>query len=142
MSDNEAAGKFLDAPTAEGADWLLQNLILLASDDMELPVTLTVSGATISGHMVSGKRFLSLVKELLSGGGQHTGDFGKWLEGEYADLLAEDGSDGDGPYFVHLRDAAYIMGPAQIPGGRQMIWRGKLSDVSGFSLGALEVAKP
>ncbi|TRO20915.1 hypothetical protein EQ826_15295 [Ectopseudomonas mendocina] len=139
MSDESAEEKLMDAPTAEGADWLLQNLILAAKAGVEMPVTLTVTGVAISGFIVSGQRYLDLLNDQYSGLGTQDGkDFGQYML-EYKDALLLDDAEGAGPYYIHLRDAAYVSGAAQLPGARGMIWRGKVGDVSGFSLGAIKL---
>lgn len=60
------------------------------------------------------------------------------------EVKADDNVDDDGdsapppPSYIHLRNAKiFTPGQSAIPGNRGMLWRGRISEISGFSIGSL-----
>ena len=136
-STKEEAAMPIDAPSLEGADWFLQNIVQLAKEGPEIPVTLTVHGAQISGFVCSGQRYSDLIADLFASSDNPVHQkMGKWVDG-FGEDFSRDSADGDGPYFIHLHNAFYITAAGAVPVARDLIWRGKLSDVSGFSFGVI-----
>ncbi|MBV9774376.1 MAG: hypothetical protein JO040_10525, partial [Gemmatimonadetes bacterium] len=41
------------------------------------------------------------------------------------------------PEFIHLADARYVTGNGRVPAQAGMLWRGRLSEVGGFSVGTV-----
>lgn len=131
----------------DATDWLLESTIqYLVNQGAELTITLTVGGAYVTGTLTSGKRYFEELGKAVATASQDPDDMAEWL-GEtwkgYASLYEkpDDAPDEWQPHpvaYVHLRNARYIA-----PGGAQMpdipiLWRGKLSSIDGFSLGAIE----
>jgi hypothetical protein len=130
-------------------DWFLQGLVSLATRvDMDYPVTLSVGGLLISGHVISGKRYFEcLACEVVSG----LGDVDPAIKEAFAKIkdLGEmysapvEGESGlrelERPEYIHLQNAR-IFHPGMavpIPTNRGMLWRGRLDAIDGFTLGAL-----
>jgi len=138
MESNAVKG--IDAPIG-GADWLLQNLVSLAKRAASLDVTLQTSGGIVSGSIVSGERYIEPLAER-SRAAVHDDDGGmyeaiaKYFE-DFAEVVKADDEDSDGPYFIHLANATIATGSGQTPLSKGVLWRGKLSDVAGFSFGRL-----
>lgn len=99
----------------------------------ETGITLQIGGLLVTGNIISARQYflehpltdkILEVKEVL----------------DKTDPLAEQ-PDKDGPHFVHLSGARYfIPGQPPIPTqGEGVYWRGRLSEVAGFSFGILAV---
>lgn len=128
MSDEEPA-----------KDWLLAMLVGLANDiGLEISITVIADGATISGRLVSMQQWLHLNAARLP-------------QGEVAQVMAEnfrelaeslvtktDATDEatEMPSFVHLAGAQLVTGKTLVPNDANLLWRGRLSHISGWSLGA------
>lgn len=121
-----------DAPTKGGVDWMLQNMVLHAGSGVEMGVTLTFHGMIISGNVISGRRYAELLGE--QGDVIGIGDYYR----DYAEPLSNiDAGEGEGPHFIHLRDARMVVGGTVLPTSGSMLWRGKLSEVVGHIVGVL-----
>ena len=127
-------------------DHFLQTLVILANnDDIEMGVTLTVGGFLISGMLISGKKYYEKIKTLLS----ENIDDDSALEyiQSIIDLpmaVYKDDDDDDRPInivFIHLRNAQFFGSDgSHIPQPDGALWRGRISEVSGFFLGNLSPA--
>jgi hypothetical protein len=130
-------------PENDALDHVLQTLVDLTNrSDLELGITLTVGGFSISGMLVSGKTFFDGLAAEMSASidepsskkavHEYFSNFG----GAYN--FSDDDHDTPLPIFIHLRDARHFHnsgGP--MPGNRGVYWRGRISQVSGFSMGNL-----
>jgi hypothetical protein len=127
------------------ADWYLQWLVAQVNQpphDLEFPITLLVSGAVITGQLVSGKTFYAGLREQLDSffkgnAAESTLDvFTKTPAEIYEQPLGE----GDPlPGFIHLRNAQ-VFAPGQKPMPENGTWwRGRISQVDGFHFGSLGV---
>ena len=117
----------------------------------ELGLTINVPGATISGILIARRAYrvahTAAFAEGARGAELHTLAAGveESLAGELAlaDALAPDpGTPGAVPEdlaYLHLRDARFLSGGALVPpiGRPGALWRGRLEDVTGWSLGSL-----
>jgi hypothetical protein len=124
--------------TSSGADWLLQLLgfIAIESADTEIGLTLNVGGLVVSGLLVSPHRFFKSVAQDTLGTEAGLGDFlVKTMENAYSDTFS-----GESVIYLHL-DQAQIFMPGQppLPGDRTMLWRGRLSEIDGWSFGSFSV---
>lgn len=120
---------------AEGKDWLLQNFVLGAKAGLEVPVTLFIPSGAVTGRIISGPKYVEMLRELLGLDAVADG-FEAVTQNDEADT-AED----EGPHFIHLRDAALVAGNSFVPEEGGLLWRGKLSDVAGFSIGRLMASR-
>lgn len=121
-------------------DWLLQTLITTINriDGYNLPITLTTHGFLISGEIISGREYFNSMAEKFIGEGNAIRQF---FEGVAESRYSKSDKDDDDPkntVFIHLRDARfYVPGQRGIPNNEGVFWRGKLSEISGFSFGSL-----
>ncbi len=132
-------------------DDVLRVLVALVNDlkEIELGVTLHVSGTIVSGVLVSYRTYWEAVGTWLRGigspGAQAFGDaFTAAILGTNADPEAEQGDSGaeadqdktaPPPHHIHLRDAV-VWAPGADPTLPKTLWRGRLSHVSAWSIGA------
>lgn len=140
-----------------GPDSVLGFLVHLANaSGLEMGVILTLAGQAISGTIVSGERYFRELADALQG--QAPSDLpdstdspdatrvaiARWLRNEsegYKEAYAADDDGGELPEltFVHLRDASLSIpgAPLQAVG----LWRGRLDEVSGWTLGNFTPAR-
>jgi hypothetical protein len=132
LSDTEGAASRPDV------DWYLQQMVKMANEQgVEMGVTLVVGGSVITGTMVSGATYFETFAEQFASGWtdeESKGTIQKALA-QPAQLYAH-GKNNDplGASFIHLRDARIIT-PSEAMPTQGMLWRGRLTEVSGFSLG-------
>lgn len=133
-------------------DHVLADLVQLinAIGSVEIGVTLHASGTIVSGALISGRRYFDLVIERFRESNSEFGQvFSEWFK-PVADVYREDESsrkEDDQPAprpveFIHLRDAKTFGAgdSAPLPG---VLWRGRLSEISGWSIGNFgELAPP
>ena len=140
----EAVGSIFDQPA--GTDWALAWIVHMAhAHSIIQSVTLTVGGSMISGDVIGGRQFFEALSEQIDQGafeGDEDGAVRRVLRDSWNTL-------GGGVYppssgetvhpmsYIHLRNARmFVPGQKPLP-SKGMLWRGKLADVSGFSLGSL-----
>ncbi|WGY67036.1 hypothetical protein KEC55_09165 [Burkholderia cepacia] len=130
--------------TAEN-DWFLQSLVsIVNASDMEIGITLFVSGALVSGQLVGGKHYFEgFASEFATGfdDPEVAASFKRNFE-KYGEIFVEpDGTykqDLEAPHFIHLKNARmFHPGGKAIPDNRGTWWRGRIREISGFSLGSL-----
>lgn len=137
-----------EGPTKEGgesvvessADWLLESLVVTANSnyDFYVTVTLTVKGAIVSGLLVGGKKFLEEYGATIAKANKDVEEARKIVThfntvgAEVYDPLKIQQAT-NLPNFIHLIKAVIMCGPTRLLVG---LWRGKMSEVDSFSLGA------
>ncbi|MER6539673.1 hypothetical protein ABT215_39015 [Streptomyces sp900105755] len=138
-----------DVVTTEPVPDLYLSLLLTMVESGEsvtsMSVTLGMTSGVISGDLVSRDTWKSLWTEtVLTRANADAGSMG--LFPDTADRLfrqaredagTEDGSERHGPRFVHLKDVTLFV-PGVSPVGLPF-WRGRLSEVSGWTIGKLGV---
>ncbi|MFY1052387.1 hypothetical protein ACOQNP_12300 [Ectopseudomonas khazarica] len=135
MSEQEST--YNDAPE-DGKDWFLQNLITLAEGGWGLPVTLTTTGGTVSGRVISGGKYIARIEAKLrnavpdGGTNEHIEELANWAKKLSPVFNAYDVG---GAYFIHLEDVRVDIA-GQVVTTKQ-VWRGNLAHVTGFILGEL-----
>lgn len=87
-------------------------------DDGPVQVALAVNGLVIAGELISYPKYCE--------------------ENELADGPVEYGSPEEPRHYIHLRNAKYKFGSSDLPSNDGMYWRGKVADISGFSVVAFE----
>ncbi|SBS35885.1 hypothetical protein MAQ5080_03299 [Marinomonas aquimarina] len=138
MKENKVA--LTEVVNVDGKDWFLQELIeIVNGGKMTFDVTLTVAGFLVSGTLIGGKEYFEGFGEEFSFG----------LESEAAEkvrtafakngqVYSEASSPAMLPNYVHLKNAHFFhTSGTPIPENRGVWWRGRVSEVAGFSLGAL-----
>jgi hypothetical protein len=137
----------------EAVDWLLRVLVSTANrverqgGQLNVPVTLNVSGFLVSGYLIGGStyfdnfssQFKTGLENLLSEEG--AAEVATNLTEAPKNLYEEEGSDDRDitRHFVHLRDAKFIHPSGDsIPSDSGVLWRGRLEAIDGFFLGVLQ----
>lgn len=132
-------------------DWLLVALVKLANKGIQFPITLSVGGAIVSGTLTSNVSYFEGVsKEIASGTGDKVylevfSDFFKTIGEGLAEASKatesednEDGGDAPEPGYIHLENArVFQAGNGHLPNNRGVWWRGHISSVDAFWMGAL-----
>ena len=128
----------------DNKDWFLQDIIRLVDLGLSMGITLTVGGTVISGQLISGKVYFEKIATLVRGGSTNLG--GDTLSAigdsfERYTAIYDKPDDADENWrsslatYIHLERARhYIPGQHGMPGDGTL-WRGRLAEVSGFSLG-------
>jgi hypothetical protein len=133
-------------------DWALEGLMTLVlgrADDRNsanLGLTLQVSGQVVAGSLVTPDAWAENVRQLFRSA---TGEGALWMDEAFGAFWEEvygktrverQSAEGDGPAlpfrtFIHMSEAVIHTGPH-----RQYVgpWRGRLSEVSGWSIGVPE----
>lgn len=120
------------------ADGLLVALAEVArhKEGFELGLTVNVPGATVTGVMIGPRAWLRIL------GASGEGDahaFLSSLAGGMNEILESSGLE-VATQFLHLRDAQYVSGGLFTPTNAGLLWRGRLGEITGFSLGTLTSA--
>lgn len=131
-------------------DWFLQGFIDLANKGLQFPITLISGGMLVSGIMIGGEEYFRLYGEMmrLAFSGEDTqaamqqwvATFGeRYLSSDEEESDRESGRPSYPPQFIHMKNAKYFTpGERPIPGsGDGTLWRGRLSQVTGFNYGSL-----
>lgn len=139
----EAPDVFVD-----GGDWLLRVLVNLANKKVEIGITLHVGGLLVSGMVAPGAAYLEAISKDLTDGFRRSLPGADFNLGDVIAPAKELYANADEtsvfenvPGYIHIRNAR-IYGPGggnPIPGNRGMWWRGRISEISGFSLGELRL---
>jgi hypothetical protein len=109
---------------------------------VEFGVTLFVEGVTISGQLVSGKKYFETFAKEFSDAYPGNAEIQENIRQAFAGHAAiYDREDADKvsppPQFIHLINCRCFSPGGVLPGNRGILWRGKINAVSGFSLGSL-----
>lgn len=132
--------------TLADPDWFLASLISVVNQSgSKLGVTLTIGGSVVSGNLCSGKAYFDAVGVTLGKAwGDNPGENSVQESiASYGGIYSppSDGSDKKAPppTFIHLENAqVWAPGIATpIPSNGGVWWRGRLSEVAGWSLGVL-----
>ncbi|WP_454752051.1 gas vesicle accessory protein GvpU [Cupriavidus necator] len=121
-------------------DWHLQTLIRLANNmGAEMGITLMVNGTIITGTLISGKAYFEEFAANFAAGWANQDDEAR---NELREMMAQPAKEygpdnADIPIsFIHLRNATVRTPTGSMPNGG-ILWRGRLTEVSGFFLGIL-----
>jgi hypothetical protein len=126
-------------------DWFLQVLVNITDKDQEFGITLLCGGFLVSGTLVSEPKFFEgFATDFASAFPEADKAHVKrtmMVPGEVAKTATAEG-DGPLPGYIHLKDAKFFHpSGTPIPGNRGVWWRGRLAEVSGFTLGDLNPPK-
>ncbi|GEM_PF-6040307 len=120
-----------------------------ASEDFALDVTLTLPGGVICGNLIGYSTWLRKQAALLQPSGHS-----RYIDylNKLADLVQENQknssvdplndpryeNDPTVPLCIHLADAFYVHPTVTIPANEDLLWRGRISEVSGWSTGVFK----
>ncbi|MBF8676224.1 gas vesicle protein [Pseudomonas fulva] len=128
-------------------DWLLQHLVTYTNQtkDFTQPITLWIGGGVISGLLVSGEKFFEAYSEEFSS--RFTPEAAKVTRATLRQIGSRYYEDDERPnsrdtVYIHLLDAHFWSPSGCIPSGADsgVTWRGRISQVIGFSLGSFKHA--
>jgi|NGEPerStandDraft_6_1074524.scaffolds.fasta_scaffold36592_3 hypothetical protein len=127
-----------------GLDWFLQNFVFLANRlEIQLALTLHTHGLLVSGNLISGRQYMNRCEAELNAGGAN-GSFAAVFDAARNNAYPEVDRElplapGEAnPSFVHLKDARFFHNSGEpIPANQSVLWRGRISEISGFSFGFL-----
>jgi hypothetical protein len=130
----------------ENLDGFLQYFVRLVNrSGLEIGITLNVSGLTISGQLISSKSYFEgLIQEMSSANTDNQVKLAfqeafRKIGGIYSQMDDEDNENQTFPTYIHLRNAKMLLASGQIiRTKRGVLWRGRLSEVDGFCLGAMD----
>lgn len=122
-------------------DLQLQLLIQLLDEDprSSLPLTLTHPGGLLHGDVIGHEQWKAewarSLRQVEGEGANLLAEFPETVDQGVRELRAEEDASGTArlPRWIHLRDVTLVSGamtPVSLP-----LWRGRLSDVSGWALG-------
>lgn len=146
-----------DPPTTRDPE-LVSLLQMTEAFGLEQPVVLTMPGQVVTGMLTAGRSYFEELATAVQGEfpddswrgslaghfRQRSTDLADWGTGKSMGDLDPDGPDRDdlAPLpqvdFIHLRNAEVVTWPRS--GQRLPLWRGRLSEVSGWSVGEFEDA--
>ncbi|MCG5104461.1 gas vesicle accessory protein GvpU [Oceanobacillus alkalisoli] len=120
-------------------DWYLENLVYVANAGVEIGITLSIKGTIVSGTLIPNYRYFEILSEQFNALGN---ELGKSLSGaadKYVDEFRQDKNkdlDEIQVGYIHLNDAKYYTPNGNFPQD-SMLWRGKIEEVDGFTIGSL-----
>ena len=123
-------------------DWFLEQLVTIVNKtEMAVGITLTAGGTIISGELVGGKQYFEEFAETFSSSLFPTDEeFRKEVKRTFEENAKLYGPESSVPTgFIHVKNCRFISTDgSSIPNNKGSWWRGKLSDVTGFTLGKME----
>jgi hypothetical protein len=138
------------SPLPPPTDWVFLELVdLVNRSTVELPVTLVVQGAIVTGKLIGSHSFYqeygNLWYQLITRALEESSEVAdsvkeRWTElGKRALEQTKSEEEFQPPVHVHLKGARYVVGQGlPVPtGGAAFLWRGRISEVSAFSIGEL-----
>ena len=125
-----------DAPLS---DEMLRLFTTNASGELNVTMGLTlfVHGSVVSGVLIGAERWLELWEQTVAApDNEQVATFTHGVRKELTASVADDGTPvADG--YIHLCDAVYVSAGKVLPAGVRGLWRGRLSEVSGWGPGNL-----
>ncbi|RSL32133.1 hypothetical protein D7Z54_17045 [Salibacterium salarium] len=120
------------------SDYVLRYLVRLADNGAEMNIMLNVGGATMKGVLIGNVTYLEELEHTLHRGnsdleGKMTTFFDKMKDKFQKETDQDEYESG----YIHLRDAKLVDSQGKIPIGGSL-WRGKISDVNGFSFDSIQ----
>jgi len=131
-------------PPAAQSDWFLQRLASFANEHgLEMGITLQVSGLLVSGTLVSGARYFEAIAENFSQGLARHADLARVMKegvASFAEVYADvGGTTPPLPQYLHLKDAQFFSTTGTpVPENQRVWWRGRVSEIGGFTIGQLQ----
>lgn len=121
-------------------DWVLQHLVTGANavEGFAMPISLWTNTGIISGILISGKEYFDSYTEILTEGlSPEQADSIKQNFREMASSYYEVDEDpqADETIYIHLKDARLCLPNGTVPANDGVLWRGRISQVTGFNLG-------
>ena len=120
----------------------------MANDGVGVSLTLNVGGLLVTGNLVSGKEyFIEFGKVFAKAIDPEDGENAKGIRESYEmmaqDVYGQDESKSSPPTYLHMKNAKYysVSGDSLPNNDETSLWRGRISEVGGFSLGSFSKTK-
>lgn len=126
--------------TPKAPDALLQELVEIATMGFGFGITLTVGGMLVSGNVCPGSKYMQFIfEESLANEDERVKEAIKKRLQPHADIYGPEAKvSAQAPVYIHLENARFITpGVSGSAPASPVIWRGRISDVSGFFFGVL-----
>lgn len=137
--------------SSSNEDWFLQTMVVTVTlNNSEMPLTITTNGTLITGNLISVRRYFSLYADSLPNSASGLEDVQNYeiIRKTYSEIGAEFSDKIINWYqenpanglrmtkYLHLANAKFVHGAIVTP-PRGFLWRGKISEIDGFSFGIL-----
>jgi hypothetical protein len=128
-------------------DWFLGSLVNAANaNDTEIGITLLTGGFLVSGLLVGGAKYFEACGQDFDDAFPADQDSKESLRQVFSvsgEIYKQDETTTLAPPgYIHLKQARfYSTNGMPIPGNRVVWWRGRLTEISGFSPGSLNAAQ-
>ena len=146
QAETAAANVGASTTATSSADWLLQDWVAQINRlGIRASITLQVNGIIVSGIAIPGDVFFEKYAQMMAaafkaGSSRVPADEVEAYFKSYASIYKED-IDSEIPPplpdYIHLEDARYWNAGGQHIPGNGVLWRGRLSEVSGYNIGSL-----
>jgi hypothetical protein len=123
-----------------GGDSFLRGFAKAAQKtDFSMSITLGVRGAIVTGMLIGRDKWLEELSAALSAAGEVGQGLGDGLREGFREADLQQPADQEVFYgFLHLKDAQYVLGGSSFaPTTAGFLWRGRISEISAWSLGSL-----
>ncbi|MDR6503549.1 hypothetical protein J2785_006742 [Burkholderia ambifaria] len=121
-------------------DFYLQSLVTMANKHgVEMGITIILGGTVVTGQLISGKTYFETFGAQFAAAWNSDDDGKKAIQdafSEPAKMYGPDKGDTAGPSFIHLKNATVRTPSGYLP-NEGVLWRGRLTEVSGFMLGQI-----
>lgn len=140
MEDNYRK-EILETIRVDDKDWFLQTLVGMANDGFGIGLSLNVGGLIISGVLCSGKDYFYSFGEQLGDAYRDSPDgaaeFAKSYKALGDDVYSESEENPSPASYIHMKNAQFFSpkGDSIPSNGEGTLWRGKVAEIDGFSLG-------
>ena len=129
---------------AYSPDRYLQYLVSIVNGtDLQYTITLFVDGIIISGFLISMERYFAGIKEKLTRQLDMEEDKKQKViryltDQDHIMVDVEAEKDNPFPQCIHMRDVTIMFAKDNLVKSKGLWWRGRIAQVDGFTLGALE----
>jgi len=129
------------------ADWLLCDLIHYANHGLTPGITLHVAGTIVTGVLIGGDQYIQEFAATISDAVRRSDlkDEADAVQEAFSVYRAaytpEELEKRAEPTFIHLKDARFMTPGSGFNMDTGVLWRGRVSHVSGFTLGTLKQDK-
>jgi len=127
------------------SDWMLRYLVDMANlQELQIGLTLLVDGMLVSGTLIGGQAYFAGITQTISSAMCDSPEatavtdlFEKVNRAVHAETSPEKPS--PPPAYIHMKDTYFFQpgNTGSTPSSQGVLWRGKLSQVSGFFFGNL-----
>lgn len=148
---------FIELETSvNNCDWYLQSIVATATvAGTESPITLLVNGSIITGKLIGVSEYFDIYANELPyvANTQEELKYISQMKEAYSEVGKETAKEIKENYntnkaiairninYIHLKEARFVIENSLVPRRNPFLWRGKISDVNGFTFGILNMYK-